>query len=280
MESDLTNQSEIKVAVNSVTFRALEPELVITCLVESGVNAIEWSGDTHAPPGDLERAAKLRKLCDSKNIRIFSYGSYFQSDEQGAGKGPFSRATNCDEVVQTANALGAKSIRVWAGRMASVEASDGYRKEVRTCLQQICDHTSVHGMDVHLEFHRNTLADSVESTVALLDAVDRKNLFSYWQPRHRASESEGVAEIQALGKSLSHVHVFNWVYHGDLMTREPLSAARSLWVSYLIAASRIQRHRYAIIEFVPDDTLEQFKDDILSLREIINEASPFGQCTV
>lgn len=98
----------------SVTFRKLDVASVVSLAAEAGLTSIEWGADVHVPVGDSGAAAVARKLCAEAGLEISSYGSYYRADTD---VGEF------ESVVTTAVALGAPSIRVWAGRVGSDGAS-------------------------------------------------------------------------------------------------------------------------------------------------------------
>ncbi len=266
----------MKLAVNTVTLRSSTPQEVVSILNDAGFDAVEWAGDAHVPPSDLEIAKSVKEISDAAGIAITSYGAYYQCDKGGpAEKGPFVFNLGAKAALDSAQALGVSDIRVWAGRQASAIASEDYRSEVAACMAEFCDQAKEFGMKVHLEFHRNTLTDTAASTLALLKAVSRDNLFSYWQPRHGIGVEENVADIEALGDKLSNVHVFNWQLKepgGFAVDRFPLSAGKDRWEAYFEALEKLPGERYAMMEFVKDDELSQFQEDAKVLQEL-NAAS-------
>lgn len=267
----------MKLAVNTVTLRSHSPEDVLRLLSSAGFDAVEWAGDTHVPPDDLETAKAIRALTENAGFEITSYGSYYQCDTLApASAGPFSFNRGAQAALETADILGTSDVRVWAGRYASEVASTSYREEVAVCLQEFCDQALSLGMRVHLEFHRNTLTDTAESSLRLLDAVSRDNLYSYWQPRHGASVEENLADIDALGSRLSNVHVFHWRrIPGEefAVERLPLVEGRERWIQYFKAIDKIPGNRYAMLEFVRNDKTDQLFQDAKALRDIKGEAT-------
>lgn len=262
----------MKLALNTVTLRSKTPQEVVSILKDAGFDAVEWAGDAHVPPGDLEIAKSVKSICDTAGVTITSYGAYYQCDKGGsAEKGPFVFDLGAQAALDSAQTLGVSDIRVWAGRQASELASDNYRAEVAECMAQFCDQAKALGMRVHLEFHRNTITDTTASTLALFDAVARDNLYSYWQPRHGSDVDENVADIEALGERLSNVHVFHWLLKepgGFACDRRPLQEGVDRWKSYFAALEKLPGERYAMMEFVKDDTLEQFYEDAKVLQQL------------
>ena len=261
----------MKPAVNTVTLRSCTPDVIVSILKENQIDAVEWAGDVHVPPGDLGKAESVKALCEANEITATSYGSYYQCDEGGQGKGPFQYNLGAETALETTKALGVQAVRVWGGRQGSESASAAYREEVVSCLSDFCDEARANEMTVHLEFHRNTLTDSAESALALMEAVARDNLYSYWQPRHGVSVSDNIADIRTLGARLSHLHVFHWNLQSDgTIERCPLREGRARWEAYFKAISELPGdHRYAMLEFVKNDELAQLREDAAVLREML-----------
>ena len=66
-----------KLGLCSVTFRKKTAEEVVALSEKAGISFIEWGGDVHVKT--LDDAKKVKALCDKADIKISSYGSYFNS---------------------------------------------------------------------------------------------------------------------------------------------------------------------------------------------------------
>ena len=60
----------------SVTFRTLAPESIVALAAECGIAGIEWAGDVHVPPGEVDTARRVRQLTEAAGLSVVSYGSY------------------------------------------------------------------------------------------------------------------------------------------------------------------------------------------------------------
>ena len=246
----------------SVTFRALDWTRALELAASAGMKAIEWGGDVHVPPGDLTRARAVGSATRARGLASASYGSYFE-----AGVTPQAALAT---VFQTARELGAASIRVWAGRRGvdSADVSPADRKRTIESLRDACESAADHGLSVALEFHRQTLTDTLASTLDLLDSVDHPALLSYWQPRIGIELDEALHELEALKPRLLHLHVFQWNVRRE---RLPLADGASFWPHLLerVAAWNDARSasRCAFIEFVAGDEPAAFARDAQTLRE-------------
>ena len=93
----------------SVTFRKLTPEEIIALSAKAGVQSIEWGGDIHVPAGDVARAKEVGQQTRDAGLMVAAYGSYYRLAGGGRFPAPF------EQVLATAAALGAPTIRIWAG---------------------------------------------------------------------------------------------------------------------------------------------------------------------
>jgi sugar phosphate isomerase/epimerase len=79
-----------------------------------------------------------------------------------------------------------------------------------------------------------------------------------------------LGEIGALGPEISHVHVFAWDREKN---RYPLADRKDEWRTILKAMpeTRWQGERFAMIEFVRGDSPDQFRDDAVTFRQLLEE---------
>jgi hypothetical protein len=238
-----------------VTFRKLAVEEVVQVAERAGLAAIEWGGDVHVPLGDLPAARKARALCEDRGLAIAAYGSYLRA-------GSVDRE-EIRTAVTTAAELGAPRIRVWAGTVGTAEAGVGDRMAVTRGLVELADVAAGSGIEIAMEFHRNTLTDEVDSTITLLLDVGAPNLTTYWQPPVDLDDVECLQQLEALMPWLSTVHVFSWWPSNN---RLPLAARESLWRPVLDRLAAEPREINALLEFVADDSVDQLATDAAHLH--------------
>ena len=232
----------MKLGLTSVTFRKLEWREIIRIARDCRLDGIEWGGDVHVPPGDTELAGEIYRATVAAGLAVLSYGSYYRL----GGGDPF------ESVLDTACALRANTIRVWAGTKLNLAIPDARRA---------ADMANAHDITIALEYHRNTLTETSEGAAALLKAVDRENVKTYWQPNPELTHAQNLAELAAVSPYLEYIHVFCWTRHGR---RLPLDAGAGEWRAYLHTA----RPKAAILEFVKSDSAAQCVKDAQALRRI------------
>ena len=257
----------IRTGLVSVTFRKLTPRAIVDLVAEAGLDAIEWGGDVHVPHGEIETARTVRQMTEDAGLIIPSYGSYYRVGH--------SEPVPFETVVETAVALGAPIIRVWAGRQGTGTADEAYWNRVLNDTVDCADLAAGVGLGIAYEYHGNTLTDTDEAAVRLLKAVNHDAVTTYWQPRGHATIEENLAGLTGILPWLSHIHVQSWSpQQGNGAAgpaRAPLSAMTGPWSQWLDTAATAPGDRVAMIEFVANDAPEQFLADAEVLKRLVTE---------
>ena len=207
---------------------------------------------------------RVRSLTEDAGLQIPNYGSYYRVGHDDTG--PF------EAVLETALALGAATIRVWAGRMGSSEADAGYRQAVVEETQRIVELADAANVTVAYEFHGNTLTDTYASAHQLLGAVNRPSLRTFWQPPKGSDAQENLAGMATIIPWMDHIHVFSWdlTQTGETI-RLPLAEHTPQWQIYIDRIKSLPGDRFALLEFVRNDDPEQFLADAALLKEWLSD---------
>ena len=246
----------------SITFRDLSPRQIVEAVSEAGLRGIEWGGDIHCPHGDIQAARSVGAMTRDAGLAVSSYGSYYRVGGAATGK----ESPAFEAVLESAMALEAPMIRVWAGGKGSDEADAACRTAVADDARRIADAAEAAGIRIGLEYHAGSLTDTLESTLQLLAAIDHDNVSTYWQPPFGSAKADNILAIQALGEQISNLHVFHWaVAPGDKIDHRPLAEGHEDWIDYLAEASAIPGGRWAMLEFVRDGKVEAFTQDAAAL---------------
>jgi sugar phosphate isomerase/epimerase len=250
----------------SITFRTLSSEEVIDVASRAGVQGIEWGADVHAPPGGGAAITALGARTRDAGLTVVSYGSYLgmapSNDEQIGG------------ALDSAEALGAPMIRIWAELGVTSASPSVERLRVTERTAALTDHVVARGMVPTLEFHPGTLTETARSTNELLDAVGRPELRTHWQPDPALSPATALAELADVTDHLAHLHVFAWGSQG-IEDRRALTDGGAVWAPGLQLADRegapVPGGRYALCEYVRDDDPQQLVADVRVLRSWIDD---------
>lgn len=246
----------------SITFRQHSIDDIIRLCKEAGVDGIEWGSDVHVLPGNIELAKSVKAKTEAAGLRTCSYGSYYRcTDESGS----------ISEHLETADALEAPAIRVWAGDRGSDCVDQNYRDEIAERLRRMIIAAKELNITVALEYHGDTLTDTQASAHQLLNEVNLPDLKLYWQPRTGGDFETDLVELNAALPHLSHVHCFHWG-KGGWKDRYPLLDGTQDWAAYLdlIRKAPSDGDRYIILEFIKDDSPQQFIEDAQVLRSLIH----------
>lgn len=255
----------------SVTLRNHSPREIIQLASEAGLEGIEWGGDIHVPPGDLATARSVRQQTRDAGLEIISYGSYYRLSHHAPDSMLFA------SVLETAVALQAPFIRVWAGTKSPEKTSDAEQGEIVADAVRIASLAQSAGVKVAMEFHANTLTETLASTQALLQAANHPNLFTLWQPIYwgdSATTATNETILQALLPHLAHLHVFHWEQKTPGVTeRFPLTHGEAAWKQYLtlltINTNDTVPTRWLCLEFVADDSPANLSADVATLKSWI-----------
>lgn len=242
----------------SITFRKLTVEAIVEAVQRTGLVGIEWGGDVHVPHGDIGTARRVRDLTVRAGLQVAAYGSYYRVGRSESEGLAFER------VLETAIELGAPTIRVWPGTAGSDATDEDGRWKIVRELQRIGDLATKAGVTVSLEYHGGTLTDTDASASQLLVEVDHANVFTCWQPHVGATAEAALAGLQDVRSRLSNLHVFHWGPTPN--DRRPLAEGEDAWARYLAAARTVEGDRYALLEFVKDDSLAALAEDAATLR--------------
>ena len=208
----------------SVTFKTKSADDIVELCRNAGLETIEWSEGWHIPEDDPVEAERIGILTRDSGLSVAEYGSYFK-----LGKGMDFRKR-----IVNARALGTDTIRIWAGDRAAAAVPSAERKSMVEEARRVAD------------------------MAAFIEAVDRANFLTLWQPTMALSIPERCEGLQAIGKRLVNLHVYYWTEEG----RHPLKEGREYWKRYL---SNAEGCHSLLLEFVKDDSERQFHEDAAEL---------------
>lgn len=247
----------------SVTFADASYTDVIRRAHGAGLRAIEWHGLKHVPHGDLDTARRVGQHTRDAGLQPAAYGSYYvigKSEDTGL---PFAT------VLETAVALGAPKIRVWAGDRNPDQTSAAARDLILQETRRIADLAAEQQTPLILEFHENSLTQTGRACAALLEDVNHPNLGTYWQPAPGLDVHDNLAALHQVLPWLAGLHVFHW--RPTHLDRHPLAQGEADWIQYLNTARLRGRPLNVLLEFAKDDSPEQFEEDAATLHRLLKE---------
>ena len=237
----------------SVTFRSQDRRGVVDLARDAGLSEIEWGGDIHVPHGDIRAAEDAKSLCRNAGIVCGSYGSYYKLPVTGEG---------FDDVLNTAAALGASSIRIWAGTRGSRDTDAAARNAMTDVLRRNADAAAARGMELSFEYHGGTLTDNADSAIRLLCDCGRENVRLHWQPNQFEDVDYNLRALRRVAEYVDIIHVFAW--EGDKWF--PLAKHEDAWRRYFDVLFELGKPRSALLEFLPCEC----RDDLLRDADTLN----------
>lgn len=244
----------------SITLRQQPVAVVIDTVVNARLQGIEWGGDVHVPHGDLKTAEAVAASTRAAGIEVAAYGSYYRC-EAPAGK----EAPEPEAVLDSAQALGAPSIRIWAGQETWDKMARSDRSATLRRMEAFVEKAAELGILVALEYHRNTLTQTEEGVRQILQGIPHPNLKTLWQPMPGADIAENLRRLEAVLPRLLNLHVFHWG-PGGFNDRKPIAEGRDEWMQYLQLTNQLEGDRWALIEFTRDDSPQNLIEDGVELN--------------
>ena len=238
----------------SVSFRNLAPVDIIKTAKNANLTAIEWGSDVHAPCNDRQKLEEIARLQKEYDISCSSYGTYFK-----LGVTPIEEL---EGYINSAKILGTNLLRIWC---YNKNGNDMNKEERQNLLAESIKATEIakkHGAVLCLECHKNSFTEKLEDALWLIETVNSENFKTYWQPFQWQLENENLIYAKGISKHTKHIHVFNWKDSLKL----PLSLAITEWKDYL---KNFSTPKTLLLEFMPNDKVEEVLTEANSLREII-----------
>ena len=126
---------------------------------------------------------------------------------QGSEQEAFSKV---QQLCLLAKHWGATKLRTFAGHQASSAVSKEERAAMTQRLRNICGWAAQHGITLIVEIHPNTLADTIESTVQLLEEVAHDRLKINFDVLHVwESGANTIDAFELLKPHIRHFHLKN-----------------------------------------------------------------------
>lgn len=255
----------IKAGLCSVTFRSKSPKEIIDLAVKAKLHSIEWGSDVHVREGDVTLAEEIRKMTEAAGLEVSSYGSYYR----------LGMKNDIIPYLESARALGALEIRVWAGFNPSYYHLFDARQALVSEAKEISRKAAEYGITISTECHANTLTDTPESLIRYMFEVNEPNFRTYWQALDHIPDNEQLHSLKTIyttGK-LTNLHVYHFDFFGADCEQKLLSEAYDKWLDRFMVFKDDVTDRHAMLEFVRGGSEENFFSDSRTLLKLVNEAN-------
>ncbi len=244
--------NSLKLGLCSVTFRKKSAAQVIAIAKNAGIDYIEWGGDIHIT--NKEEARIIKALCDNEDIKISSYGSYFNSAEFDEKK--------WEQICVIAKTLGAASVRIWLGKKNSEETDDKEYSALLKNTMKMCDIAKNYSLTVSPECHDNTFNNNTDAILRFKNDLQRKNFSTYFQSRYFRMEYD----LDRIDKTFSFIENVHISYR-DLKREQKFRQKDKNYIDTLLK-KLIEKNFSGIVmvEFVDFDSEKVFYNDIKKLK--------------
>lgn len=239
----------------SVSFRQHTPEQIIKAVSEAGLECVEWGSDVHAPCDNEEAIESIVSLQKEYGITTSSYGTYF-----------YLQKNTLDELrkyIKAAKMLGTDILRLWCGTKGSSEYTPDEKAEFFEECRRATKIAESENVRLCMEFHGGSYADSAESALELMEAINSPCFRMYWQPDIKGDEAPNLDSAKKLSDYTVNIHVHYWVDSKHY----PLSDGIDKWTNYL---SQFSENKCLLLEFMPDGKIETLPQQAKALKSIVD----------
>ncbi|WP_068777278.1 sugar phosphate isomerase/epimerase [Paenibacillus sp. FJAT-26967] len=119
-------------------------------------------------------------------------------------------AAKCRRLIELAGAFGTNRIRTFAGQEPSSGVTPAAREGYTRRLSELCDLCGEHGVKLLIETHPNTLADTLASTLVVLEETGHEQLAINLDFLHLWEAGEDLQEcMRLLEPWVQHYHLKN-----------------------------------------------------------------------
>ncbi len=246
----------MKIGMVSVTFREKTIPEIFEVARKAGLEGIEWGVcPNHVQLLDTAKAEAIHHLSKQYGIPTVSLGSYCHMDD----------LQEAYDAVETAVMLKAPIIRIWAGKVGSKDSDAENRAIIIENTIKMAEKAEEYGIKIGFEYHGNTLTDTPQSAVKLVQDIHMEHVGLYWQPSGNISLEENLSHFHMVKPYLiGNLHVHNYSSQDGYM---PLRDVEENIKAYYRDIRQESYH--LLIEFVKDDCDESLVADAEFLRKIL-----------
>jgi len=256
----------IRVGISSVCYRNTPAETIIASTCAAGLAGIEWSADTHAPHGDIQRAETLMMATLRAGLTVSAYGSFYRLGMN------VDQAASFDAVLQSARRLQAPVIRIWAttdpARRNAIRKKTAHHGTVGVDAspqpatsgklvdqaRALADIVGKFGITLCLEPHDSSLIPDYASLESLVIETAHPFFKACWTPLNSFATVSVRASVEKMAPLVSLVHFRAGRLLGETDPVQHESPCLAM-LDILVEKERGSNlDRWALIEFLEDDS--------------------------
>ena len=203
------SQAKPQFALCTISHREKLLEYALDVAKELGFDGVElWGREPHiSEKFDENRVHAARKMIEDRGLVLCCLGSYVVF---GPVKTRAEELAGLDDTLYTARCLRAPIVRVWASDVGAQRASKRQWEKAVAEIQEACDRAARLNLVLAAEMHDDTLADSADAALRLLEAVDRPNFKLNFEVSHRATAEPVRERLDRVLDYVVHIHLRNF----------------------------------------------------------------------
>ncbi len=250
----------INLGMTSMTLKAWMPNEIIHFAKAHALYGIEWGNCAgHVPAGDVKRAQQIGQETREHGLAVLAYATYY---EVGDPMEAFLEDLAC------ANALQAPAMRIWTPRRSPWEVADAEFENICSQARLLAETAEKAHVKLLFEYHFDTLTETGDSAVCLMQHIGHANTGLYWQPDGGLSTQQNLLALQqVLPYVTKNIHMINYQKGGEF---EELGPIRDAILSYLKELKQANRDFNVIIEFAKDNKPDNLVKSVTLLKALLH----------
>jgi sugar phosphate isomerase/epimerase len=223
-----------------------------------------WGKPPHLPIGAGEAEGRaLGEAIRAHGLEAAVFGSYLRGIEE-----PFAAAS--EGLLAVARGLRAPLVRVWAADRGSARADAALYALLARNLSALCARGAEIGLRFVLERHDNTLTDTIDSTLRLLEMAPAPNLGVNYQIAGDEDTGAALEGIRRLRGKIWNVHAQNHRREEDGALRpSDLVSGEIDYEQVVPSLRRAGYDGYLEIEFIRRGTIPSSQLDALAAERAL-----------
>lgn len=183
----------------------------IKTAAEIGYDGVEiMARDPHLPAEtSRDRAEEIRTLVDELDVEIPCLATYTGGYARKSESECEAELETFEQFLELSEVLEVDLLRHGAGSPTVRDATDEDFERAGEWLRRAADLAATYNRTVGLEIHSHRLTETVDSTLRLLELIDRDNIGVIHDAGNMfiVDDDFGPASVERLGDRLAHVHV-------------------------------------------------------------------------
>lgn len=201
----------MKTALFTKIFAERDLDKAIDLAADIGYEGVEPMGrDPHlAPDTTPERAAEIRARVDERGLDIPCIATYTGGYVNVSDDEREAELADLEKLLRLSDPLECDLLRHGAGGPPVHEATEEDFEVAAKWMRRAADLAAEYGKTLAMEIHAHRLTETVDSTLKLLEMIDRENVGAIHDAGNMyiVDTDFGPETVEKLGDNLFHVHV-------------------------------------------------------------------------